>query len=188
MYERVLVMKSKDKKQEDYEVSYIMRRTGSLLVDYLTWYLIYAVMILYFFVKNNGSPTVSGNLIYYKDAFDTIIKTPLFSLTYLGIICILEIFIPLLTNGQSLTKKIFKIRVATENNSKIRLMFRSIVKIIVLNPYGVIAYLIGDSISSNYINIISNVLSVIFIISVALAFKDKKSLHDRITNTCIKLA
>jgi uncharacterized RDD family membrane protein YckC len=188
MYERMLIMKNKVKNQEDYEVNYIMRRAGSLLVDYLTWYLIYAVMILYFFVKNNGSPTVSGNLMYYKDTFDIIIKTPVFSLTYLGIICILEIVIPLLTSGQSLTKKIFKIRVTTENYSKIRLIFRSIIKIIVLNPYGVIAYLIGNSINGNSINIVSNVLSVIFIISVILAFKDKRSLHDRITNTCIKLA
>lgn len=181
-------MKSKIKKQEDYELNCIMRRASSLLVDYIAWYLIYAIMILCFFLKTNGSPTVSGDLIYYKDAFGIIIKTPLFSLTYLVIICILEILIPLLTNGQSLTKKIFKIRVITENNSKIRLIFRSIIKIVILNPYGVIAYLIGNSINGNSINIISNILSVIFIISVILAFRDKKSLHDRITNTSIKLA
>ncbi len=180
-------MKSKVKNQEDYELNCIMRRAGSLLLDYVTWYLIYAVMVLYFFVKTNGSPTVSGNLMYYKDTFDTIIKTPIFSLTYLGIICILEIIIPLVTNGQSLTKKIFKIRVTTENHNKVNLILRSIIKIIVLNPYGVIAYLIGDSIDGGSINMISNILSVIFVLSVILVFKDKKSLHDRITNTQIKL-
>ena len=180
-------MKYKVEKQEEYDLSYITRRAGSLLTDYLKWYLIYAVMVVYFFVKNNGSPVVSGNLMYYKDTFDIIIKTPAFSLTYLGIICILEIVIPLITNGQSLTKKLFKIRITTEKHNKIRLILRSIIKVVILNPYGVIAYLIGNSINGNYINIISNVLSAILIISIMLVFKDKKSLHDRITNTYIKL-
>jgi uncharacterized RDD family membrane protein YckC len=180
-------MKYKVEKQEEYDLSYISRRAGSLLMDYLTWYLIYAVMVVYFFVKNNGSPVVSGNLMYYKDTFDIIIKTPTFSLTYLGIICVLEIAIPLITNGQSLTKKLFKIRIVTEKHNKITLILRSVIKIIILNPYGVIAYLIGNSINGNYINIVSNVLSAIFIISIVLVFKDKKSLHDRITNSYIKL-
>ena len=187
MYGRVLIMKSIAKDQEYGDVNYILRRSGSLLLDYLIWYLIYAFMILFFFFKNFGFPTVADNLMYYKNNFDTIIKTPIFSLTYLGIICLLEIVIPLITNGQSLTKKIFKIRIATENNSMIGLIIRSIVKIIILNPYGVIAYLIGNSINSNYINSISNILSIIFIISVVFVFKYKKSLHDKVTNTYVKL-
>ena len=56
-----------------------------------------------------------------------------------------------------------------------------------LNPFGVIAYLIGDAVNGNALDIISNILSAIFIISVILAFKDKRSLHDRITNTYVKL-
>lgn len=181
-------MKSIDEGQKDSEVRYIVRRLGSLLLDYLIWYLIYAFMILFFFFRNFGSPTVSDNLMYYKENFDTIIKTPIFSFTYLGIICLLEIIIPLITNGQSLTKKIFKIRITTKNNSKISLIVRSIVKIIILNPYGVIAYQIGNAINVSYINNISNMLTIIFIISVILACRDKKSLHDKITNTCVKLA
>lgn len=181
-------MKSIDEEQKDYEFNYIVRRLGSLLLDYLIWYLIYAFMILFFFFKNFGSPIVSDNLVYYKENFDIIIKTPIFSLTYLGIICLLEIIIPLITNGQSLTKKIFKIRITTKNNSKISLIVRSIIKIIILNPYGVIAYQIGNAININYINNISNMLSIIFIISVILTCRDKKSLHDKITNTCVKLA
>lgn len=181
-------MVSRIKEQENHETSFIMRRAGALLVDYLIWYLIYTVMVLVFFLKSNGAPTVSGNLMYYKEAFDIIIKTPAFSLTYLGIICIWEVIIPLITNGQSITKKIFRIKVVNEKKSKIILVIRSLIKILILNPYGVIAYLIGDAINGNYINIISNILSVIFILSVVLVFKDKRSLHDRITNTYIKLA
>lgn len=180
-------MVSRVKEQENDETSFIMRRAGALLVDYLIWYLIYTVMILIFFTKINGAPTVSGNLLYYKEAFDLIIKTPVFSLSYLGIICIWEVVIPLITNGQSITKKIFKIKVISEKGSKITLVIRGLIKILVLNPYGVIAYLIGDAVNGNYINIISNILSAIFIISVILAFKDKRSLHDRITNTYVKL-
>jgi uncharacterized RDD family membrane protein YckC len=174
-------------KQENYESSLIMRRAGSLLLDYLTWYIVYAIMVLFIFLKSNGTPTVSGDLMYYKDAFDLIIKTPYFSLIYLGIICTLEIVIPLTTGGQSITKKIFKLKVINCNNSNIALVFRSIIKIIVLNPYGVISYLLGHAISSNFINIISNILSVIFIFSIALAFKNKKSLHDRLSNTYVNL-
>lgn len=175
------------KEQDNYETSFIMRRAGVLLVDYLIWYLIYTVMVLTFFLRSNGAPTVSGDLLYYKEAFDLIIKTPIFSLTYLGIICIWEVVIPLITNGQSITKKIFKIRVISEKGSKITLVLRSLIKILVLNPYGVIAYLIGYAVNGSYINIISNILSVIFILSVVLVLKDKRSLHDRITNTYVKL-
>lgn len=180
-------MVSMVKEKENYETSFIMKRAGALFVDYLIWYLIYTVMVLIFFTKSNGSPTVSGNLLYYKEAFDLIIKTPAFSLTYLGIICIWEVIIPLITNGQSITKKLFKIKVINEKKSKIALIIRSLIKILVLNPYGVIAYLIGDAINGNYINIVSNILSLIFIFSVVLVFKDKRSLHDRITNTYVKL-
>lgn len=174
-------------KQENYQSSLIMRRAGSLLLDYLIWYMVYSIMVLGIFLRNNGSPTVSGNLMYYKEAFDNIIKTPLFSITYLGIICLLEIIIPIITGGQSITKKIFKLKVIKDNNSNMTLILRSIIKIIVLNPYGVIAYLVGNTINTSMINIISNILSVIFIFSIILVFKDEKSLHDKFSRTYVKL-
>lgn len=178
-------MKNNAKNEDNYNLK--KNRIISLIVDYVIWYLIYAVMILLFYFNTYGTPEVSGNLTYYKDAIDTIIKTPIFSIGYLGILCVLEIVIPLLTNGQSLTKKIFKIRIVSENNSKLKLFARSLVKILILNPYGVIAYIIGDLINASYINTISNILSVVFIISVILAFKNNKAIHDRVAKTNVEM-
>lgn len=180
-------MQISKKYQQEYELSCLRRRACSLLLDYFFWYLIYSIMVLIFYSKTYGMPEVSGNLSYYKDAFDTIIKTSRFSYIYLVIICALEIVIPLLTNGQSITKKIFKIKVITRNNSKIRLLIRCIVKIMILNPYGVIAYTIGDLFNRSYINYISNMLSIIFIVSSILVFKYGESLHDKIAKTYISL-
>lgn len=180
-------MEKKSHKKEEYELSCTRRRIGSLLMDYLVWYILHICMTLILYISKYGVPKVSDNLMYYKDAFDSMIKTPIFSLTYLGIICIWEIVIPLITNGQSLSKKVFKIRIITLNGSRMILILRSIVKIIILNPYGVIAYIIGNIIGTSYTNIISNVLSVIFIISIILVLKNKKSLHDRIAKTSVEL-
>lgn len=180
-------MKNKANVKEMDNYDYKKKRIFSLLVDYVIWYLIYAVMILVFYFNIYGSPEVSGDLLYYRDAFDNIIKTPVFSLGYLGIICILEIIIPLLTNGQSITKKIFKIKILSENNSKIRLLVRSVFKILILNPYGVVAYIIGELTNTSYVNTISNILSVIFVISVILAFKNNKSIHDKIAKTNVEM-
>lgn len=56
-------------------------------------------MVLIFYFKIYGMFEVFGNLSYYKDVFDIIIKIFRFSYIYLGIICVWEIVILLLING-----------------------------------------------------------------------------------------
>lgn len=180
-------MKNSSNNKIENELSCTRRRIGSLILDYFIWYFMYAIMVIIFYLNNYGTPKVSGDLMYYKNAFDRVIKTPLFIDIYVGIICLWEIVIPIITNGQSLTKKIFKIKVVSENNLKINLLIRSIIKIIILNPYGVIAYMSGDLLNGQYINTISNILTVVFVISIVLVFRNNKSIHDKVAKTSVKL-
>ena len=171
--------------ESEYNQDCTTRRIASLIIDYAVYYLIYVIMIMIFYIKQfGGVPEVSADILY-NNVFSGIIQTTEFSLTFLGVVLIWEIIIPLINNGQSISKKILKIKVNSISNKKISLILRGIIKIIVLNPYGLIAYLIGTAINKSYINLISNILSVVFIICVIIFFKTKKSVHDRIANTYV---
>lgn len=172
--------------EQSSNISY--KRVGALITDYVAYYIIYVIMIIAFYTsKFGGVPEVSADVLA-NNVFSNVIQTPEFSITFLGVVLIWEIVIPLINNGQSISKKIFKIKVNTLNKNKAGLIFRGIVKIIILNPYGVIAYLIGSYINSAYINTISNILSLVFIISVVMFLKNKSSLHDKIGKTFVSEA
>ena len=157
---------------------------GSLLIDYVSFYIIYVIMIIVFYAYKFGVSQISTEILF-DNVFDNIIKTPIFSFTYLGIILIWEVVIPLLTNGQSISKKILKIRVTSLNRKKLNLIVRSIIKIVILNPYGVIAYILGNILNQSFINSISNALSIVFIISVIMFFKGSNCFHDKIAKTTV---
>lgn len=160
------------------------KRLGSLLIDYVSFYIIYVIMIIVFYAYKFGVSEISTEILF-DNVFDNIIKTPIFSFTYLGIILIWEVVIPLLTNGQSISKKILKIRVTSLNRKKLNLIVRSIIKIVILNPYGVIAYILGNILNQSFINSISNALSIVFIISVIMFFKGSNCFHDKIAKTTV---
>lgn len=163
------------------------RRVISLLIDYAVYYIIYVAMIIIFYMnKFGGVPEVSTDTLF-NNVFSEVIQTPVFSITFLCVVLVWEIVIPLINNGQSISKKVLKIKVNTVNNKKMNLIIRGIVKLIVLNPYGIVAYLIGNCINRSYINIISNILSVVFIISIIMFFKNKQSLHDRVAKTFVSM-
>ena len=141
-------------------------------------------MIIVFYAYKFGVSQISTEILF-DNVFENIIKTPIFSFTYLGIILIWEVVIPLLTNGQSISKKILKIRVTSLNRKKLNLIVRSIIKIVILNPYGVIAYILGNILNQSFINSISNALSIVFIISVIMFFKGSNCFHDKIAKTTV---
>ncbi|MGN0143512.1 MAG: RDD family protein [Clostridium sp.] len=178
-------MQNSIQSEDEHTLNCSSRRVIALLIDYAAYYIIYVLMIIAFYVnKFGGVPEVSTDALF-NSVFSEVIQTPAFSLMFLGVVLIWEIIIPLINNGQSISKKIVKIRINTLNNKKISLVWRGIIKLIILNPYGIVAYLIGSSINKSYINVISNILSVIFIISVIMFFKNKESLHDRIAKTFV---
>lgn len=160
------------------------KRLGSLLIDYVSFYIIYVIMIIVFYAYKFGVSQISTEILF-DNVFDNIIKTPIFSFTYLGIILIWEVAIPLLTNGQSISKKILKIRVTSLNRKKLHLIIRSIIKIVILNPYGVIAYILGNVLNQSFVNSISNVLSIVFVISVIMCLKGRSCFHDKIAKTIV---
>lgn len=179
-------MKNSIQNYDEYNENCTGKRVACLLLDYVIFYIIYSVMILVFYVSKFGVPDVSTDTLY-NNVFENVIKTPVFSIMYLGIILVWEVVIPLLLDGQSISKKIFKIKSNSINGKKINLIIRGIVKIVILNPYGIAAYMIGSAINKSYINSISNILSVIFIISVIMFFKNKGCLHDRISKTYVSV-
>ena len=178
-------MQNSIQSENEHTLNCSSRRVIALLIDYAAYYIIYVAMIIGFYVKRfGGVPEVSSDSLF-NSVFSEVIQTPAFSLTFLGVILVWEIVIPLITNGQSVSKKIMKIKINTSNNKKISLVLRGIIKLIVINPYGIVSYLIGSSINKSYINVIANGLSVVFIISVIMFFKNKESLHDKIAKTFV---
>lgn len=174
--------------ENDWTKSCTGKRLLALIMDYVVYYMIYVAMIIISYVnKFGGVPEVSAEVLY-DNVFLNTIQTPGFSLTFLGVVLIWEIVVPLITNGQSISKKILKLKINSKYNKKVNLIFRGIIKIIILNPYGLIAYLIGSCINRSYINIISNILSIVFIVSVIMFFKNKESLHDKIAKTFVGLS
>lgn len=167
-----------------------VKRLLGLVIDQIIWYFIYLIILLGFFLILNGSPSVSGNLMYYKDHFDEIIKSRTFTSLYLLALIVYEVVVPILNNGKSISKKKLGLYINCKGNSKMILAIRGIVKIIILNPYGVIAYLLYNATHLFNTGTFSNVLISIFAVCATIVFANKegKGLHDLIAGTYVSVA
>lgn len=167
------------------ELSCIRKRAMGLVLDFLIWYGVYFLMLIMVFITKFGTPEVSGDLSYYKQAFDGIIKSPLFIIVYLSFLVLWEIIIPMLTEGQSLFKQKLKIKITVDNkrNTRVTLAVRGLVKLMVLNTYGVIAYVLGNLISANAVNVVSNTMSILLVISIIAVVLGKNTIYDMILGT-----
>ncbi|PJI10214.1 MULTISPECIES: RDD family protein [Clostridium] len=164
------------------------RRIFCTVLDLIVWYLVYIIILLPAYFMQNGMPQKALNPYIYKNRFDVIIKSPTFLILYLGFIILWEMLIPVITNGQSLFKKKFNLKIECDGNgSYINFVVRGLVKIIILNPYGVIAYLISSSFKTGNGNLISDFFTILTIICGVLILMNKKTIHDKISKTHVVL-
>lgn len=157
-------------------------RAFGFAIDYIIWYLLMYVMILfYFFIVLKEQP-FSGDLEGYAEVFERIMKRESFVLIYLLGLIVYEIAIPLLMGGQSISKKILK----TEINpfTVLGVTIRGLVKIIIINPCGVISFLLALAVGGNA-SILADALWVVLILNVVLVLMGKPSLQDLASKTTV---
>ncbi|MCR3760001.1 RDD family protein [Clostridium felsineum] len=163
----------------------LLKRALSTILDLLVWYVSYVAILLIFFSLKYDLPKSKVKLTVYKMEFDTIIKSKAFILIFLALILLWEIVIPILTDGQSYFKQ--KMHLKIVGNTNLNLIVRGLIKILILNPYGVIAYVISRAINITSTNMISNTLTLIAFICIILVVIDKRPIHDIIAKTYVTL-
>lgn len=171
--------------QSDYSVK--LKRSMALFFDLSVWYLLYIVIVLILFVVTKGIPTISGNLMYYKEHIDSIITSGAFIIVYIGSLLLYEIAATILNNGKSLSKRIFNLRILYGKNRVYSLVLRGAIKIVILNPYGIIAHLCNQMIPFISASMYANIMMLILAGStgVTLASRNGKSIHDMLSHTCV---
>jgi len=164
-----------------------LKRCMALFVDLLLWYLLYILITFVLFLFTNGIPTVSGNVMYYKEQIDSIITSRAFIIVYLGSLTVYEIVVTILNNGQSLSKRIFNLRILYGKDKIYLLVLRGAIKILILNPYGIIAYLCNQMIPLISTNTYADIMLFILVgcTGVTLVSPTGKSIQDMISHTCV---
>ena len=156
-------------------------RAWGLIVDYAMWYLLQVVMLLFAFLVVYKKSAIAGDMQAYRTHFDEIMHEPVFISIFIGIVLIGEIGIPLLFGGQSITKKIFKIKVEPFTFSQI--VVRGLLKILIINPNGVVAFIFGCAFSSDVVNAISTVLGILLVVNVILVLKHRPTMYEMLSKT-----
>jgi len=164
-----------------------LKRSMALLVDLVLWYLLYVLMVFILSLFMNGIPTILENPMYYKEQIDSIITSKTFIIVYLGSLILYEIVIPILNNGQSISKRMFNMRISYEKDKTSPLALRGAIKILVLNPYGIIAYLCNQIIPLVSTNMYADIMLLILAVCIGVALFNPtgKSLHDMISHTYV---
>lgn len=168
--------------QDRTERPYITKRLLSFFSDYLLYYVINFLFVFIIYI-NTMPIEEKQNLQSYKSEFDTIMHTRTFILCYVALLLIVEGIIPLFMNGQSITKKMFRLQIVHSN--KIQIFIRSLLKIITVNPFGCVSYFVGLCINPFFGNISSIVLSIFFWVNIVMLVIGKDSLHDKIAHTLL---
>ncbi|MDF9823856.1 putative RDD family membrane protein YckC [Breznakia sp. PF5-3] len=157
-------------------------RALGFLIDYVIWYLLMYIMILFYFFVIEKHTAFSGNLQGYADIFAQIMKQPSFILIY-GISLILyEICIPLLFGGQTISKRILKTEIVPFTVKNI--VIRGFIKLCIINPCGVVSYLLALVIAGNS-SLISDGLWILLFIDIVFILLGKSALHDIATKTTV---
>lgn len=166
--------------------TFILRRAFSTILDLLVWYLSYIAILLVAFLMKYNVPKSKVNPMVYKEQFDTIIKTPLFIIIFIAFIALWEIVIPIVTHGQSFFKQKLNLKIVGDTQlGPANFIIRGVIKILILNPYGVIAYVISKAIRVNAANAISNILLLTVLVCAVLILMDKKPIHDMASKTSV---
>jgi hypothetical protein len=106
-----------------------------------------------------------------------------FLLIYIGALLVYELLIPLCSGGQSISKKILKTEIVPFRVSTV--LVRGLLKLIIINPCGVVSYLIASLIGGSAA-IISDGLWIILFINVVLVLMNKSTLYDLVNKTSIQ--
>lgn len=164
-----------------------LKRVLGLVIDEIMWYLIYFCCLIVTYLIHKGSPQVTGDAMYYKLQLDEIITSKFFISFYLIVLFIYEAVIPTFNKGKTLSKKILGLYINCKSNRAVSLAIRSIVKLVILNPYGIVAYLFYSITQVFNSNIYSNVLIFIFIIcGIMVSVRSEgKGFHDLAAGTIV---
>lgn len=157
------------------------QRIVSLFIDYLVWYIVMFLMVIvgYLFIYNKQP--IAGDLQAYKEEFDVIMHDWKFIGLFIAFVFIYEVIIPVVFKGKTLSKKLTHLEI--KYNNPMQLIVRGLLKIIIVNPSGVISYTLGILLNKEYINGISTILSCLLIINIVFVLKNKKAFHDSVCKT-----
>jgi uncharacterized RDD family membrane protein YckC len=163
-----------------------LRRSSALLLDLLFWYLLYITVVFLLFLFIYGIPTISEDVMY-KEHIDFIITSKTFITLYLGSLALYEILVTVAMNGQSLSKRIFNLRISYGKHKIYSLTLRGAIKIFILNPYGTIAYLGNQMIPLISTNTYADIMlfALAGCAGLTLFSRTGKSIHDRISHTYV---
>lgn len=161
-------------------------RFYGFIVDYLIWYILMVVMLFVSFLFIHKETAFAGNLAAYQVIFDRIMHEPTFILIYTMLLVVYEIIVPLITHGQTLSKKLLHIQVKKVSNKD--LCIRGLLKILIINPCGIIAYMVGSYFGQDVINMVSNILTVILCINMIAYAMNRECMHSILSHTNIELA
>lgn len=158
-------------------------RAIGFVIDYVIWYLLMYVMILVYFFLVEKHTAFSGDISAYGEIFTQIMGKQSFLLIYIGALLIYELLIPLCFGGQSISKKILKTEIVPFRVSTV--LVRGLLKLIIINPCGVVSYLIASLIGGSAA-IISDGLWIILFINVVLVLMNKSTLYDLVNKTSVQ--
>jgi uncharacterized RDD family membrane protein YckC len=172
-------------------------RAIALIMDYFIWYvLLILIQLFYFFTQGGSIQTLiaSGGADLYKELISLPHSAFIIAIIFFALLLIYEVLIPLLTNGQSLTKKIIKIQI-TPTNAK-NIVLRGLAKIIIINPLNFLTLILltllrhcgldpQSVVAVNATAWTPDILMFIFALSILITIATKKSLHERISGTVL---
>ena len=158
-------------------------RAIGFAIDYAIWYFLMYIMILVYFFLIEKQTAFSGNISAYGVIFTQIMSKSSFLLIYMGALLIYELLIPLCFGGQSITKKILKTEIVPFHVTTI--LGRGLLKLIIINPCGVISYLFASLIGGSAA-IISDGLWILLFINVILLLRGKSLMYDLANKTTVQ--
>lgn len=160
-------------------------RFWSLFIDMIVYYVIMYVMILVDFLFISRFTPTAGDLTAYADQFKIIMHRPGFILVFIGLVVLYEVLMPLLNGGQTLSKKIMKLKVEPYSFGK--LLVRALIKIFFVNPSGVVSFSLVAFIAPQFGGIVANLFTGLLILSAVLLFTKDWTLQDSVTKTSVVL-
>lgn len=159
------------------------KRIISSFIDLVSWYVLMYFLILFWFFAVDKFTPIAGDLQQYKEMFDSIMFQPMFIIIFMVLLLGWEVIFPLLFGGQTPSKKLMKIKILPFNFAAI--FIRGISRIIIMNPSGIIAYIVAKGIGVQ-VNIISNILSFLLFVNVVMVFYNRQSTVEYISKTRIE--
>ena len=158
-----------------------------MVIDFLIWYMLYIVILFVLFLLNHELSATSGNLMYYQEVFHSMTGSSNFIILYVGCLLFYEIAAVILWDGQSLSKRILHLRVLSKKNKISSLVIRGIVKLLIVNPFGVAAVLLYRGIPIASIELYAYGMLFLFVVNTGcvLFYQRGISIQDFVGGTSV---